>query len=70
MSVIDLEAFGFDGKKLPDILAKAMDRTLTDEPLLWNSILTDPIAKSVMENPIEAVKEVVAAAMDAASFTK
>lgn len=70
MPVIDLEAFGFDGKKLPDILAKAVERTRTDEPLLWDSILVDPIAKNVLENPIEAVKEVVAAAMDAASFTK
>lgn len=70
MQVIDLEAMGFGGDKLPDILRKSIERVKSDEPLLWDSILTDPIAKSVVENPIEAVKEIVAAAMDASAFAK
>jgi hypothetical protein len=69
MSVIDLEAFGFGGK-LPDILAKAVETTKQNEPLVWQSILTDPVAKRVLENPMLAVKEAMDAAMDAADYPK
>lgn len=68
--VIDLEAFGFGGDRLPDILAKSLEATQRDEPLLWQSILTDPVAKRVLENPIAAVKEVMDAAMDASGYKK
>ena len=67
--VIDLEAFGFGGK-LPDILAKAVETTRNNEPLAWQSIINDPLAKRVLENPMAAVKEVVEAAMDAADHAK
>ena len=70
LPVIDLEAFGFGGDRLPDILTKSLEATTKNEPLLWNSILTDPVAKRVLENPIAAVKEIVDAAMDASDFKK
>lgn len=70
MPVIDLEAFGFGGDKLPDILTKSIESVRNNEPLLWDSILTDPVAKRVLENPIAAVKEVVEAAMDAAAYAR
>lgn len=69
MSVIDLEAAGFGGK-LPDILAKSIEATKTEEPLLWQTLLTDPVAKRVLENPILAAKEAMDAAIDAASYAK
>jgi hypothetical protein len=68
--VIDLEAFGFGGDRLPDILAKSLETTTKNEPLLWQTILTDPVAKRVLENPIAAVKEIVGAAMDASDYKK
>jgi len=64
MPVIDLDAFGFGGDKLPAILQKSIKTTQENEPLVWKSILTDPIARRVMEDPIRAVKEVMDAAMD------
>lgn len=65
--VIDLEAFGFGGK-LPDILAKSIKTSQADEPLLWDSILTDPVAKRAISDPMAVVKEVVDAAMDASGY--
>lgn len=69
LPVIDLEAFGFGGT-LPDILAKSIKTTQGDEPLLWDSILTDPVAKAVISDPMAVVKQVVDAAMDAADYAK
>lgn len=55
---------GFGGDRLPSILSKAIETTRQNEPLVWNSILTDPTAKRFLENPIQAVKEAVEAASD------
>jgi len=62
MPVIDLEAFGFGGQ-LPALLTKAIETTKQNEPLVWTSILTDPLVKRVLENPMLVVKEVMDAAM-------
>jgi hypothetical protein len=58
MAVIDLEAFGFGGV-LPPILGKALESVKNDEPQLWKSVLTDPLSKRYLENPMLAVKEVM-----------
>jgi hypothetical protein len=70
MTVIDLGAMGFGGTFLPAILTKAIETTKKNEPLLLTSILTDPLVKRVLENPLLVVKEVMDAAMDAADYAK
>lgn len=68
--LIDLEAMGFGGTFLPAILTKAIETTKKNEPLLLTSILTDPLVKRVLDNPLLVVKEVMDAAMDAADYAK
>lgn len=58
---------GFGGR-LPDLLAKSIEASKEQEPLYWQTILTDPLVKRVMENPMAAAKEAIAAAMDASDW--
>jgi len=62
-TVIDLEAFGFGGV-LPDVLSKAISSVREQEPLIWNSVLSDPVAKRYLEDPMLAVKEALDVAKD------
>ncbi|EWM20107.1 hypothetical protein Naga_101770g1 [Nannochloropsis gaditana] len=61
--LIDLEAFGFGGV-LPDVLSKAISSVREQEPLIWNSVLSDPVAKRYLEDPMLAVKEALDVAKD------
>ena len=69
MPVIDLEAMGFGGV-LPAIVTKAIEITKQNEPLIWTSMLTDPLVRRTLENPMLVVKEVMDAAMDAVEYAK
>ena len=51
-------------------MAKSIKTTQSEEPLLWQTIITDPVAKRVLENPILAAKEAIDAAIDAAGYAK
>lgn len=67
-AVIDLEAMGFGGQ-FPEILAKGIKSVKQDEPLLWDSLITDPIAKRAVEDPMTVVKEIINIATDAAGYS-
>ncbi|GAB5037529.1 Hypothetical protein NocV09_08500070 [Nannochloropsis oceanica] len=61
--LIDLKALGFGGE-LPSLVTKAIETTKQNEPLVWGSVLSDPIARRFLDNPILAVQEAVDAASD------
>lgn len=45
-------------------MTKAIETTKQNEPLVWGSVLSDPIARRFLDNPILAVQEAVDAASD------
>lgn len=69
ITVIDLKALGFGGE-LPSLVTKAIETTKQNEPLVWDSVLSDPIAKRFLSNPTLAVQEAVDAASDYVNTAK
>jgi hypothetical protein len=46
-AVIDLKALGFDGTE-PAIFQLAREAVKKDEPAIWNSVLSSPLARKYM----------------------
>lgn len=65
-TVIDLEAMGFGGV-MPTILDKALKSNMAEEKPLWDSLMTDPIARRFVENPMAAAKIAIEVAQDFAA---
>ena len=52
---------------MPRILDKAMKSNLENEKPLWDSLMTDPIARRFVENPMAAAKMAIEVAQDFAA---
>ena len=57
--VIDLEAFGKDGRKEPEVTARMRGWVKEEEPLLWGMMTldgTDEVVGRLMDDPLYAVE--------------